>query len=101
MLCDRIVLIEHGRLIEERNVEALKDELRRFSIVYRGQASMIGLSEEWRERSDGTFYARFTGKKGLMQAMERVFAAGAELIDVTADQGSFEDYFVQAIGRSA
>lgn len=97
MLCDRILLIDEGRLLEERRMEDLKEDLRHYEIKYAGTASMIGLSEEWDEIGSGTFRARFRSKKGLLAGLERVTEGGGKILDMDSAEGSLEDYFVETI----
>lgn len=101
LLCDRILLIDRGQLVEERDIERLKEELRRYEIRYTGSASMIGLSEEWEEFEPGVFHAKFRSKTGLLAAIDRVNESGAKLLDICAEEGSLEDYFVQTISQRA
>ncbi len=102
MLCDRILVIDKGVLVEERQMEELKNDLKQYAITYSGGASMIGLSEEWSEVEPGIFQAKFRSKKGLMAGIERVNESNAKVLDLIAEEGSLEDYFVQAIsGRAA
>lgn len=102
MLCDRILMIDKGVLVEERKMDELKADLREYALTYRGAASMIGLSEQWSEVEPGIFTAKFRSKKGLVAAIERVNESGSKVLDLIAEEGSLEDYFVQTIaGRAA
>jgi ABC-2 type transport system ATP-binding protein len=101
MLCDRILLIHNGRLIEEREINALKDDLRQYVLVYRGAASLVDIASEWSEVEASVFRARFDSKASLLRAMDRVHRDGCEVVDVVAQEGSLEDYFVDAIGAAA
>jgi ABC-2 type transport system ATP-binding protein len=101
MLCDRILLIHKGKLIEERDIHSLKDELRNFSLKFKGTASMVGLTDEITQNDNGVITAKFETKEPLLKAIERVQAANAEILDVVAQEGSLEDYFVETIGRAA
>ena len=101
MLCDRILLINKGKLVEERMMTDLKQELRQYSLRYSGQASMLDLSEDWTDYGDNTFVAHFHNKDTLIRALERVHRNGCEVLDVVAQEGSLEDYFVETIGRAA
>ena len=101
MLCDRILVIERGRLIEERQLDSLKEELRRYEIVYRGVVSLVGLTEDWHPVESGVFRARFDSKDSLLQAVARVQQHHGEVIDLVAEEGSLEDYFIETIGRAA
>lgn len=101
MLCDRILLIDRGQLVEERQMEALKDELRQYAFSFRGAVTMVGLTDHLRTLPGGVTQAVFQTKESLLEGLERVSRAGALLIDVVAQEGSLEDYFVDAIGRAA
>jgi len=101
MLCDRILIINKGRLIEERQIEALKSELRQFVLRYRGQAPLLDLCLDWQEVEAGEFCARFESKDKLLAALGRVHAAGCALVDVVSQEGSLEGYFVETIRRAA
>lgn len=100
MLCDRILLIHRGQLIEERRMAALKDELRQYQVTFTGQVSMVGLTDDLTSWGTSTT-ARFESKALLVQALERIFTQGGSVQDVLAQEGSLEEYFVQTIGRAA
>ena len=100
MLCDRILVIDQGTMVDERLVEPLKEELRCYSLTFKGPASVIGLASDWSE-SNGVYMASFARKEHLIEAMQRVHSEGGTVLDVTAEEGSLEDYFVETIGRAA
>ena len=100
MLCDRILLIHRGRLIEERIVGALKEELRQYSLTFTGNASMVGITDDMEVIAPGVVRARFDSKDSLLEAVDRVQNQG-RIIDVVAQEGSLEDYFVNTIARAA
>ena len=101
MLCDRILLIHEGKFLEERRIDALKDELRQFSVVYRGAVGLLDLTSFWEEVEPDVFRAAFDDKAKLLQAMDRIHKDGKQVIDVVAQEGSLEDYFVNTIRRAA
>jgi ABC-2 type transport system ATP-binding protein len=101
MLCDRILLIHKGRLIEERQIDELKDTLRQYRLTYSGEASLAGLTEDWREKGSGVFEASFETKDNLLRGLEQVQKEKCEVLDVVSQEGSLEDYFVETIGRAA
>ncbi len=101
ILCDRILVINKGKLIEERKMEDLKTELRQFSLTYAGPASLLGVTEDWDEDEDGVFTARFKDKESLLVALERVQKSYGQVLDVVSQEGSLEEYFIEAIGRAA
>lgn len=102
MLCDRILLIHQGRLVEERKLDGLKEELRRYVLVYSGQVPMLGLTEEWRPgREPNIFVAKFDRKDALLSALQRVASHSGEVRDIVAQEGSLENYFIDTIRRAA
>lgn len=108
MLCDRILLIHQGELIEERVIGDLKEELRAYRVAYRGAPPKVGGAPALLEgaleiemKGDGSIGARFASKADLLAAIAQIYAAGGELLDVVAEEGSLEDYFVERIGVAA
>lgn len=101
MLCDRILLINNGVLVEERGMLELKDQLRRFALVYFGAKPLIGLAADLEEQGDGTILASFTTKDDLLQGLAILSSQGARIVDVVAQEGSLEDYFVTRIQEAA
>jgi ABC-2 type transport system ATP-binding protein len=101
MLCDRILLINAGRLVEERAVSVLKDELRNYVLTYIGSRPDQVLGEDWTISADQTFSKRFATKPDLIQALARVHGSGGKLVDVVAEEGSLEDYFIETVRSAA
>ncbi|HVT10704.1 MAG TPA: ABC transporter ATP-binding protein [Fimbriimonadaceae bacterium] len=99
-ICDRILLIDKGKLIDERNVATLKDSLRQYSLRFSGEARLFDLTEHLAVM-DGYCVAGFSDKEGLLEAIERVTSRGGKVLDVVSQEGSLEDYFVETIGRAA
>lgn len=100
MLCDRILLVNKGQVVEERNMDALRDELRQFTITYRGNASMMGLSDSWHEVQPGVMTAGFGAKEGLLAGIRRVTESHGDILDVVATEGSLEEYFIRRIEQT-
>jgi ABC-2 type transport system ATP-binding protein len=97
MLCDRILLINQGRLVEERDMAPLKDELRNYSVIFRGSLPIHDLTQDFDTGTDGSTRARFSDKDRLMVALSRIHDGGGKLIDVVSQEGSLEEYFIQTI----
>lgn len=100
MLCDRIILIHRGKFIEERSIDSLKEQLRQYTLAYCGKASMLGLTDDWRETEFG-FAASFPSKNALLEGIARVQNERGRVLDVVSQEGSLEDYFIDAIRRAA
>lgn len=101
-LCDRILVIDAGRLIDERALDGLKDELRRFTVTFEGSCDLADLgSERPLKRKDGVWEVSFSTKPALLEALARLGAAGARIVDFSATDGSLEEYFVETVRRAA
>lgn len=100
MLCDRILVIDRGRLVEERPMGALREELRTFSLLSAGPIDRTSLDVECVPEGDAIRILCRT-KADLLEAARRVHEAGHLLLDLVAKDGSLEDYFVETIGRAA
>ena len=100
MLCDRILVVNNGRLVEERNIEELKAELRQFLLVLDGPLLLDGLDAETMDDPRG-WGVRFHRKEDLLGALEFARTQGRVIRDVVAREVSLEDYFVDTIGRAA
>lgn len=101
MLCDRILIIQNGKLIEERTLANLKDELRQFVLVFEGKAPISDSASEIERLESGAWRATFATKQALVDAIGRANDANATILDVIAQEGSLEDYFVETVRRAA
>jgi len=101
MLCDRILLVHQGKLVEERDMGELKDELRKYVLTYIGKDPDGLLGEGWFVGKEQSFSKRFRTKPDLLAALERVQGAGGKVVDVVAEEGSLEDYFIETVRRAA
>lgn len=101
MLCDRILVIRQGQLVEERNLAALKDELRNYSIAYRSGSELRGIPQTSIEEAPGQFRVSFHDKTQLIDAMRVLHQQGAEIVDIVSQEGSLEDYFIETVRRAA
>lgn len=101
MLCDRILLIDKGRFIEERELGALKRELRQYVLVYDGAVSLVDLTADWHEVASNRYRAAFHDKESLLKAVARIERQGSEIVDIVAQEGSLEDYFIDTIIKAA
>lgn len=98
MLCDRIIVIHQGQLVEERQVSRLKDELRKFTLTYRGD--LMGV-RALTDATNGVTTASFDSKEALVAALNQASSDNVEIINVVTQEGSLEDYFIETIREAA
>jgi ABC-2 type transport system ATP-binding protein len=92
-LCDRVILLNRGRLLDERPVDDLLRELRRYWVRFRcpGQPPLPAepRGEYWE--------AEFNTFADWRRALEQLQAPTAEVIDAGEREGALEDYFVRMV----
>ncbi len=94
-LCDRVVLVHGGRVLDQRPVSDLLREVRRYWVRFRCpgqppiQAKPVG--------EVGTWEAEFRTLPEWQGALDRLKAPAAELLDAGEREGALEDYFVRKV----
>ena len=96
LLCDRILLVHKGKLVDEREVAPLKCELQRFALVYSGPVGLVDLAETMEPLGE-TSRATFAAREKLVAAIGRITSGGGRIHDVTSADGSLEDYFIEKV----
>jgi ABC-2 type transport system ATP-binding protein len=98
-MCDRVLLVNHGRLLEERDLFELTNSLRRYWIRFRGTSAAEQVYPFPTETGpDGSITALFAARQEHLGGLEWLRARGGEILDVGQSEGSLEDYFVTAVG---
>lgn len=92
-LCDRVVLVHKGRLLDERSVPDLLKELRRYWVRFRckGEPPFPAL------RSGDAWEAEFADLADWRRALDGLRAPEAELLDAGEREGTLEEYFVRMV----
>jgi ABC-2 type transport system ATP-binding protein len=98
-MCDRVLLINQGRLVEEQDLGELTASLRRYWIRFQGAAAPEQVFPFPVEFSpDGSMTARFEARRAHLSGLEWLRTHGEEILDIGQSEGSLEDYFVARIG---
>jgi ABC-2 type transport system ATP-binding protein len=92
-LCDRIILVNKGRLLDERPVEELLRELRRHWILFR----CPGAAPFPAARRGDAWEAEFTDLCAWRAALQALESGGGELLDAGEREGALEEYFVRMV----
>lgn len=101
MLCDRVIVIDEGKVLRESGLGALLADVRHTVLE-----AALGHTPE--TLPDGvTLRSAYDGKQtytadspGALAALERQLAdAGVAVLDKREEQGSLEDFFVRSIGH--
>lgn len=99
MICDRILMIHKGVLVEERDLPELQSSIGKFELVFTGNCAIFDLATNLETQESGATKAYFATKSALLEAIDRVRNVGGNVIDFTAQEGSLEDYFITTIER--
>ncbi len=100
MLCDRIAIINKGRVVARGTLdELLKREVRRVRI------QLVGAPEVFREslvadghavhESERVLHVTVEGDAGVTPLLQRAIAAGAEVLEVEQERETLEELFVR------
>ena len=88
-LCDRVILVNKGQVIDERPVPELLRELRRYWIRFRA-AEEVSFAAV---RRGDAWEAEFTEVDAWRRALSQV----SEVLDAGEREGALEDYFVRMV----
>lgn len=101
MLCDRVILIDEGRVIEEDRIESLVESIRRHVVCVKPLPIPNDLPEGVYIHSVHQDAMVFTADdlpaRGRLDEM--LAGVSATVLDAREEAGSLEDYFVRKIGH--
>ncbi len=111
-MCDRIAIIDHGKIVAEGTPNALKDRLGGDVVTIRTGPTASDLSEMLRPLSgvsavqrlevdgDPAYRVKVTnGETFVPQAVEKLYSAGAPVTGVTVKRPSLDEVFLEFTGR--
>ncbi|MFN3652075.1 MAG: ABC transporter ATP-binding protein [Armatimonadota bacterium] len=92
-LCDRVILVHRGRVRDERKVDELLRDLRRYWIRFRSAA----VPRFAAERKGDLWEAEFSSLPEWRAALDSLREPDAELLDAGEREGALEEYFVHQV----
>jgi len=100
-LCDRIILIDEGKVIEEDRLDELLGQFKREVIKVEGLSIPEDLPEGVYVHSVNNGHTSFTAEteEGRAQLDAMVAEMGATVVERQEEPGSLEDFFVAKIGH--
>ena len=97
-LCDRVILVNQGQVRDERRVDALLAELRRYWLRCRWNGERPPFPATRHEGAPaGTWDAEFTSLGEWRAALEALRPPQGELLDAGEREGTLEEYFVRMV----
>jgi len=99
-LCNRIILVDEGRKLEEHPAKELLDRLCSFFIVCRSGDPSLPIPEgaEVEPVQEGLRRVTLRTNEAFLCALETLRSKGIEVVEAGTNRGSLEEYFVEAIG---
>jgi ABC-2 type transport system ATP-binding protein len=100
-ICDRIILINEGKVVQERSLQAILESRMTYRVrVEADDALPASLCEMNTTRIAESVYEIKTGsRESYLKALERIQQSGIRIIEVESMEPSLEDYFVEVIGH--
>jgi ABC-2 type transport system ATP-binding protein len=99
LLCDRVIIIDAGRVKEEKKLADLILTLNKFYIIFRSEREPKDLPFSYRKTKEALYRIDITDEKRPLEVLKRLIAQNYEVVEFAADSLSLEDYFVNVIGR--
>lgn len=97
MLCDRIIIINRGRKVQEGPLEDLVRPLGGFRILFRGGDRLPVLPQAPEQRADGVMKLEVRPEDKPHQILRDLVTSDVEIIEFNSKRGSLEDHFIKII----
>jgi len=101
LVCDRVILIDEGKVIEERPLHELLESMRRHVVTVSGSNAPETLPDGVTRRSVAEGRTTFVAetKSAQKRLLEELRKIGVHPLELFQESGSLEDYFVQIVGH--
>ncbi|HRK34431.1 MAG TPA: ABC transporter ATP-binding protein [Candidatus Hydrogenedentes bacterium] len=101
MLCDRVVIIDGGRVVEQKTMADLRHAMRTFTVVAAGPSLPDPLPEGTQilNGENGRVHYTTPSKASCERIVQLLKDNGGEDLRIEVEAGSLEDYFVTTIGH--
>lgn len=99
LICDRIIIIDAGKVIEEKCIGDLLLSLNKFHVIFKSHVPPEGLSFPYKQIKADLYRIDIRDEDKPVDILRRLIEANYEIVEFAADSLSLEDYFVNAVGR--
>jgi ABC-2 type transport system ATP-binding protein len=101
MLCDRIILVDRGRVVEEHRLAPLLEQLNSYWLKIRYEGDISRLPFVCSETGDGVLRIEFPDKHSQLMAITSLRERNAEILDIGGGAATLEDYFLSVVAKEA
>lgn len=100
-LCDRIILIDKGKAIQEKPLHEILESRRTYTMTVKTQGALPALPADVqiRERGDNLYELETRSKQMQQSLLEQLQRSGTRILEMESKEASLEDYFVEAVGH--
>jgi len=101
LLCDRVILLDDGQVLEERSLADILGSIRRHVVTVSGTTVPATLPEgvSVRSKSDDRLTFVAASDSARTRLIELIGELDMAVVNAGVESGSLEDYFVEVIGR--
>jgi ABC-2 type transport system ATP-binding protein len=101
MLCDRIILVDHGSVVAQHRLGPLLEQLNNYWIKVRHRGDVSHLPFICRKLEDGALRIDFPDRESQLAAVAALREGQAEILDIGSGAATLEDYFLSVVSREA
>ncbi len=100
-VCDRIILIDSGKVIQERSMQEILESQKLYSVRIEADGKFPSLPTEVRvTRCGENLYELETSSQEVHRTLLRQLPqSGVKVLETETQDGSLEDYFVKTVGH--
>lgn len=101
LLCDRVIMMCHGQKLEERRLEEILADIRRFVVVIKGSWAprQLPVGVHRRAADNGNAVLVATSELSYGELMKAILDDGKHVERTYQEPGSLEDHFVEKLGH--
>lgn len=92
-MCDRIAIIDHGRILEIGELEELLSEVGKFAVEFKGNANMEGV-----KKVNGRNVIEVKTEREIVKVVKELMKFNIESLNIR--RSSLEDVFIKLTGRA-
>ncbi len=100
-LCDRIILVNKGKLIHEKPLHEILESRKTYTLTVKVDGALPALPAEVLVREGGDNLYELETQSSQMQhaLLQQLQRSSIRILDMESKEASLEDYFVEAVGH--
>lgn len=100
LICDRVIIIDQGKVVEEKKISDLMVELQSYEIIVRSSTPVVLDGNYNIEKSgDNLYRITLTQKQRPLDVLSELIHKNYEVIEFGSMALSLEEYFVKVVGK--